>query len=287
MTLEPHGDFVATVPTLSPANTPLARKKMEHERRTGGRETWNRLREWDKGQSESERLAARLLPNEGFCAVDPSHPLGGRDGGKDVACKRDGKSWIVAAYFPRGQQLDSAIRTKFGEDAKKVSHLKADGIVFFTNQELPLSLRAELEDSVAPLACDIYHLERIASCLDTPKGYGLRLEFLSMQMTKEEQVSYFNDRDKILLEIKSDVALLVEKKKPASGISTVYVDSHQYDRLYHSSAFGESRLIECRKCGEVFRASRIGLSTSTLSVGFPQDIETVTCPECGKVQAFR
>ena len=75
---------------------------MDHERRIGGRETWHRLREWDKGQSESERLAARLLPLEGFVRIDPSHPLGGPDGGKDIVCKRDAKTWIVAAYSPRG-----------------------------------------------------------------------------------------------------------------------------------------------------------------------------------------
>jgi hypothetical protein len=257
---------------------------MDHERRTGGRETWHRLREWDKAQSESERLAARLLPIEGFLGIDPSHPLGGPDGGKDVACKRDGKDWIVATYFPRGQQADSAIRVKFADDAKKIKDLKADGMVFFTNQELVLGMRVELEDSVAPLACDIYHLERIASCLDTPRGYGLRLEFLSIHMTREEQVSYFNDRDKMLLEIQTNVASLVEKKKPSSGISTVYVDSHQYDQLYHTSILG-SRLMECSKCGEIFRASRSTLST--VSALFPQSIETVTCPECGKVQAFR
>jgi hypothetical protein len=47
-------------------------------------ETWHRLREWTKGPSVSERLAAQILLHEGFVDLDPSHPLGGRDGGKDV-----------------------------------------------------------------------------------------------------------------------------------------------------------------------------------------------------------
>ena len=257
---------------------------MENERRTGGRETWHRLRDWDRGQSESERLAARLLPVEGYLSVNPSHPLGGPDGGKDLVCKRDGKVWIVAAYFPRGQQSASATRAKFAEDAKKISTQNAEGMVFFTNQELTLGERADLQDSITPLACEVYHLERIASCLDTPKGYGLRLEFLSIQMTREEQVSYFNDRDSVLLEIQSNVASLVKKRKESPGLATVFTDTYLQDQLGSSVILGTSRLMECRECGEVFRASRSPLSSIALSFG---QIETVTCPACGKVQAFR
>ena len=49
-------------------------------RRSDGRETWHRLLEWDKGQAPAERLAAVVLFSDGFRNVDPSHPLGGRDG---------------------------------------------------------------------------------------------------------------------------------------------------------------------------------------------------------------
>lgn len=40
-----------------------------------GRETFNRLLNWDRGQAPSERLAAIILSKEGFKGVDPSHPL--------------------------------------------------------------------------------------------------------------------------------------------------------------------------------------------------------------------
>src|SRR5690349_20161027 len=109
---------------------------MQDLRRTGGRETWHRLREWDKAQVESERLAARLLPMEGFTGIDPCHPLGGPDGGKDVVCKRDGNTWIVAVFFPRGQQTEGAIRSKFREDLSKIKALGVDGMLFVTNQEI-------------------------------------------------------------------------------------------------------------------------------------------------------
>ena len=49
-----------------------------------GRETFNRLLNWDRGQAPSERLAAIILSNEGFMGIDPSHPLGGKDGLKDM-----------------------------------------------------------------------------------------------------------------------------------------------------------------------------------------------------------
>ena len=260
-------------------------------RRTGGRETWCRLREWDKGQQESERLAARLLPFDGYEAINPSHPLGGQDGGKDICCKKDGKEFAVAVYFPRGQKSFRDTKKKFKEDLGKVKSQSVHGFVFFTNQELALSQRAQLEDKSPPIfedksppiVVDIYHLERIASSLDAPRGYGLRLEFLSIEMTKEEQVSFFNDRDQVLYEIRDRITTLTEKKKPKTGISTVYVN--QDPTSYGYSLFG-SKLVECKHCGEVFRAERMA-NPMTTPLSFSYSLETVTCPSCGKVQSFK
>ena len=50
-------------------------------------ETWHRLREWTNGQGPSERLSAQLLLSQGFTDLDPSHPLGGKDGGKDASVR--------------------------------------------------------------------------------------------------------------------------------------------------------------------------------------------------------
>ena len=44
-------------------------------RMSEGRETFNRLLNWDRGQAPSERLAAIILSKEGFNGVDPSHPF--------------------------------------------------------------------------------------------------------------------------------------------------------------------------------------------------------------------
>jgi hypothetical protein len=58
----------------------------------------------------SERLAAQILHAEGYADIDPSHPLGGRDGGKDALAIRSGKKWVMAVYFPRGQQAFEDIK---------------------------------------------------------------------------------------------------------------------------------------------------------------------------------
>ena len=60
----------------------------------------------------------------------------------------------------------------------------AKGIAFITNQEL--------EETDEALDVRIYHLERIANILNMLKMYGIRLEYLEIEMTKEEQLAYFS-----------------------------------------------------------------------------------------------
>ena len=161
-------------------------------RRAEGRETFYRLLEWDKGQAASERLAALILEQEGFRDIDPSHPLGGKDGGKDMLCEFNGFKWIGAVYYPRGQQSFSAIKKKYRYDLEGVYRNGAKGIAFITNQELSLMERKTLEETDDTLDVRIYHLERIANILNMPKMYGIRLEYLEIEMTKEEQLAYFS-----------------------------------------------------------------------------------------------
>ena len=60
-----------------------------------GRETFNRLLNWDRGQAPSERLAAIILSKEGFKGVDPSHPLGGMITCSILSCPN-----TTLAYLP-------------------------------------------------------------------------------------------------------------------------------------------------------------------------------------------
>ena len=157
-----------------------------------GDDTWRRLLEWTNGQKGSERLAAHILRAENFEGVDPSHPLGGTDGGKDAVAVRDKRKWVMAVYFPRGQQSFGEISKKFKSDLDGVSKNNANAFVFVTNQELTLSERKGLKECI-PADCllEIYHLERVAQLLDSPALYGVRLEFLGIEMTKEEQIAHF------------------------------------------------------------------------------------------------
>jgi hypothetical protein len=164
------------------------------KRRTDGDETWNRLLNWTKGQ-KSERLAAHILSSEGFKSIDPSHPLGGKDGLKDIISIKDNLQWIGAAYFPRGQKNFAEIKKKFIGDINGIKKNKVSGLAFVTNQELTLSERKELKDIGKPHTIEIFHLERIAHILDNPQNYGIRLEFLDIELTKEEQLSFFASRD--------------------------------------------------------------------------------------------
>src|SRR5688572_15858740 len=66
------------------------------ERRLAGREVWHGLLAWDKDSAAAERLAAQILIAEKYEAVDPSHPLGGRDDLKDAICIKSRKKFIAA-----------------------------------------------------------------------------------------------------------------------------------------------------------------------------------------------
>ncbi len=143
-------------------------------------ETWHRLREWTNGQGPSERLAAQVLLNDGYEGLDPSHPLGGKDGGKDAFCHKNGQRWIMAVYSPRGQQEFATIKDKFLSDVAGVAKNAAIGIAFVTNQELRLAERQELRSSAAAVQVDLFHLERITAVLDKPDMAGVRRQFLNI-----------------------------------------------------------------------------------------------------------
>lgn len=167
----------------------MARRQFE------GDETWSRLINWTKGQKASERLAAHVLSSEGFKSLDPSHPLGGKDGLKDIISTKDNLQWIAAAYFPRGQKKIIEIKKKFSADLKGIATNNVSGLAFITNQELTLNERKQLKDLGKPHIIEIFHLERVSHILDNAKNYGVRLEFLDIEMTREEQLAYFAVKD--------------------------------------------------------------------------------------------
>lgn len=170
-------------------------------------ETWWRLRDWQGGQAEEERMSAQVIAAEGYDSLDPSHPLGGPDGGRDARCKKDGRPWIMAVYFSRGERTFKQIETKLVSDIESARKHSPHGVVFVTNQELRLSERAELESRGGDMEVDIFHLERVAHVLDKPRMASIRQQYLGihagrppMFITAEVTGSArtFDDEDRLL-----------------------------------------------------------------------------------------
>ncbi len=251
-----------------------------NRRQTAGGETWRRLREWDRGQTPSERLVAQILRVEGYTAIDPSHPLGGKDGLKDLICKKDDKKFIAASYFPRGQQTKAKIEKKFKEDLEGVNKNNVDSIAFVTNQELLLSWRKALEELASPVNVDLFHLERLASILDSPQCYGIRLEFLDVEMTKEEQLAFMaamsqqNNSVEILLSfisrselLKSELdKVLSQQNEQKNPLIVTPMDSTIFPNI----------TVKCSYCS-------YGYVVHKTNLGFVRRY-IVVCPKCGNAE---
>jgi len=270
------------------------------KRLTDGRETWSALLNWDKGQAPSERLSAQVLRYEKFESIDPSHPLGGQDGTKDILCKKYDKELVAACFFPRGQKSFKEIKKKFKEDAEGIDSNKAEGIVFITNQELRLSERDDLKAEIdSKYQVEIYHLERIASLLNSPENYGIRLEFLDIEMTKEEQLAYMVTKDQVIHDLTSFIKQIVpatsqfmleESLKTAIEVIPEYIPVNNisyalYPKPYHKCSY-------C-KYGFKIAGSRLdyitggtAMYTASVMVGPAIGIKLITCPKCGNTEEF-
>ena len=113
---------------------------------------------------------------------------------KDLLCEKNGWNYVAAAYFPTNKIESKKVQEKFVHDLAGVSKISASGIVFLTNQALTPRERDALSGLVTAKGHKsiLYHLERLRSILDSPSGYGARLEFLDINMSREEQVSFFS-----------------------------------------------------------------------------------------------
>lgn len=186
-------------------------------RRKAGGETTARLLDWSKGQTAAERLAGHVLRGEGFESIDPIHPLGGPDGLKDFVCRRQTEKWIAAAYFPHGQKTFPSVARKVKHDAAGVAANGAVGLAFVTNQRLTEGERKALQKALGEVRLEVFHLERTASILDTPAFCGIRLEFLDIELSKDEQVAFFADHRSLFQETKRLLAHLMPLAEAAAA----------------------------------------------------------------------
>lgn len=165
--------------------------EMYSDRKKYGEETRYRLIEWTEGKPASERLGGYILSVSGYKEIDPSQPLGGPDGKKDLICEKEGVKWISACHFPRGQKNFSVIKNKFSRDLMSAKRNKAKGIVFITNQAVTVNQRETLKN-LTNLEVEIFHQERILGILNSPIGFAARQEYLGINMTMEEKISYMS-----------------------------------------------------------------------------------------------
>ena len=123
-------------------------------------------------------MCAALLELDGYQEIDPQSPLGGPDGTKDILCSKGGKKALAAVFFPPTPQTHAKVAKKFKADLKGARKNRVQGFIFFVNRSLSPGERAQLISHAKDIAVEIYHLERIRTLLDSPKGCGVRLEYL-------------------------------------------------------------------------------------------------------------
>lgn len=151
------------------------------------------LSNWRAGSTQAERLCSSILHIDGFENIEPQAPLGGADDRKDLLCSKAGREFVAAVYFPNSQKKFPTISRKFLKDLEGPIRHNRVGIVFLTNQLLTVKEHDKLVSSALERdkECIIYNVERIKSILDAPNGYGIRLEYLKIPMTPEEQFTFF------------------------------------------------------------------------------------------------
>ncbi len=153
-----------------------------------------KLRDWRTGQVQAERLCAGVLAVEGYSQVSPQAPLGGPDGGRDIIALRGRLRCIAAVYFPTVDKAEdsSEVRAKFESDLGKAVARQAGEFVFMTNQRMSPGLRDELVKNRG-IEVAFFERERLRHVLDSPAGLGLRLEYLGLPMTPEEQLTHWRE----------------------------------------------------------------------------------------------
>jgi hypothetical protein len=130
--------------------------------------------------------------------------------------------------------------------------------VFFANQMLTVGQRKTLLALGSPASDEIFHLERIRGELDGPRGCGLRLEYLQIPMSPEEQVSYFNtlQQDTMQRLIRNETAADALRGIQVPAIARL--DASQLQVL-HEVMF---RLAEPRTAGDVTVSGEAAVYTS-------------------------
>ena len=226
------------------------------------RETEARLRSWlDANQVQRERLCAQMLPLMGdYSEVVPRRPKGGPDGSRDLEAIFGGSIEVWGAVGFRNSAKDDKndktwVKKKFKADLnaalKKNPNLK--GFVFLTNVDLTPTEQDSLKEyghnkNVGHV--DVFIREHLRVVLDSIDGWGYRLQFLDIEMSKEEQSTFINKfgaRLESQLEQQHQevnaklqrIEFLHDCAKPIRGASFMV----QLDRPYSPEELGHFRIL--------------------------------------------
>ena len=166
--------------------------------------TDERLRSWlDADQLKRERLCQAILSlDPRFSQVRPRQPRGGPNGGRDLEALHasGGESvWGAIGFKNTANDSDKHRRWamgKFQKDLKRAldENKTLEGFVFLTNVNLTVGEKADLEEEARKLGvslCDVMDRERLRILLDSPKGLGIRYQYLSISLSDAEQASFF------------------------------------------------------------------------------------------------
>ena len=157
----------------------------------------------DTYQLSRERLCLAVLAlDKRFTEVNPRHPRGGPDGGRDIEAVFRQEQRVFGAVGFVNQANDSAeqkkiIRKKFEEDLNSAlaAAPKPEVFVFLTNVNLTIGEKNELVSKAKAKRlehAEIFDRERIRIALDSPDGFAARFQYLDISMSEAEQASFFS-----------------------------------------------------------------------------------------------
>ena len=144
---------------------------------------------------------AILSIDKRFTDVRPRHPRGGRDGGRDIeAMYRESQlAYGAVGFINQANDSDEqkkTIKSKFNADLKSAisSAQKPNVFIFFTNINFTVGEKEALVSKAKKsgiLFCELIDRERIRISLDSPDGFWIRFQYLSISLSEEEQASFF------------------------------------------------------------------------------------------------
>ena len=157
----------------------------------------------DTNQLAREQMCRAVLAlDKRFTEVNPRHPRGGPDGGRDIEAVFRQEQRVFGAVGFINQANDSneqkkIIQKKFGDDLESAlaAAPKPEVFVFLTNVNLTIGEKNELVSKAKAKHlehAEIIDRERIRIALDSPDGFAARFQYLGISMSEAEQASFFS-----------------------------------------------------------------------------------------------